>query len=316
MVFFRDSLPFENTLDFKYRLDFFCFSDDTDYKDFTGYYSFSRIVIIYRQQKTMGNPNDHDIQELKRQNQFLEEQLMQAQRLTALGELTGTTAHEFNNILTTIINYAQLGLRHKDEPTRTKSFDKILLASKRAAKIANTVLATARNRKKTFEPTNLIALVEDALLLLEREMNKYRIAVEKSFQKNIPEVMADGNQIQQVLLNLLINARQAMPNGGRIVLKISYDEENEMIDFVVRDYGCGIPTDKLPRIFDRFYTTKSGPDESGKGGSGLGLASCKSIIEQHKGLIRVESTEGKGTAFIVKLPTIIRSKLLEELEKK
>jgi signal transduction histidine kinase len=263
----------------------------------------------------MGNPNDNDIQELKRQNQFLEEQLLQAQRLTALGELTGTTAHEFNNILTTIINYAQLGLRHKDDPTRTKSFDKILLAAKRAAKIANTILATARNRKKNFEPTNLAALVEDALLLLEREMNKYRIAVEKLFQKNIPEIMADGNQIQQVLLNLLINARQAMPSGGRIVLKISYDEENEMIDFVVRDYGCGIPADKLLHIFDRFYTTKSGPDESGKGGSGLGLASCKSIIEQHKGLIRVESTEGKGTAFIVKLPTIIRSKLLEELGK-
>jgi signal transduction histidine kinase len=266
-------------------------------------------------QKTMDDHNNNNIQELKRQNLFLEEQLMQAQRLTALGELTGTTAHEFNNILTTIINYAQLGLRHKDEPTRTKSFDKILIAAKRAAKIANTILATARNRKKTFEPTNLTAIVEDALLLLEREMNKYRIVVEKSFQNNIPEIMADGNQIQQVLLNLLINARQAMPNGGRIVLKISYDEENEMIDFVVRDYGCGIPADKLPRIFDRFYTTKSGPDESGKGGNGLGLASCKSIIEQHKGLIRVESSEGKGTAFIVKLPTIIRSKLLEELEK-
>lgn len=262
----------------------------------------------------MGNPNNNDIQELKRQNQFLEDQLMQAQRLTALGELTGTTAHEFNNILTTIINYAQLGLRHHDEPTRTKSFDKILLAARRAAKIANSILAAARNRKKNFEPTNLIILVEDALLLLEREMNKYRIAIEKSFQKNVPDIMADGNQIQQVLLNLLINARQAMPNGGRIVLKISYDEENEMIDFVVRDYGCGIPVDKLPHIFDRFYTTKSGPDESGQGGTGLGLASCKSIIEQHKGVIRVESSEGKGTAFILKIPTIIRSKLLEIVE--
>ncbi|MDR0336180.1 MAG: sensor histidine kinase [Planctomycetaceae bacterium] len=255
------------------------------------------------------------IQELMRQNQFLEEQLFQAQRLTALGELTGTTAHEFNNILMTIINYAQLGLRHHDEATRTKSFDKILFAAKRAAKIANTILATARNRKQNFEPINLVILVEDALLLLEREMDKYRIVVEKFFQSDIPAVLADGNQIQQVLLNLLINARQAMPDGGRIILKISYDEENEMIDFVVRDYGCGIPADKLPYIFDRFYSTKLGPDESGKGGSGLGLASCRSIIERHQGLIRVESTERKGTAFIVKLPTIIRSKLLEELGK-
>jgi signal transduction histidine kinase len=123
--------------------------------------------------------------------------------------------------------------------------------------------------------------------------------------------MADGNQILQVILNLLINARQAMPEGGKLVLKMNYDEENEMIDFVVRDFGCGIPQEKLPRIFEPFFSTKVGPDESGKGGTGLGLASCKKIIEQHQGLIRVESTEGKGTAFTVKLPTVIRAKLAE-----
>lgn len=258
--------------------------------------------------------NREDIQELKHRVEILEEQLMQAQRLTAIGELTSTTTHEFNNILMTIINYAKMGMRHKDEPTRSKAFDKILAAANRAAKVSNTILATAKNRKQSFQPTNLVSLIEDALLLLEREMNKYRIMVEKSFPSYLPEVMVDGNQIQQVLLNLLINARQAMPDGGKLVLKISYDEENEMLDFLIRDFGCGIPTDKLPHIFDRFYSTKSGPDESGKGGSGLGLASCKSIIEKHKGVIRVESTLGKGTAFTVKLPTIIRAKIIEELE--
>ena len=255
-----------------------------------------------------------DIQELNNRIELLEEQLTQAQRLTALGELTSTTAHEFNNILMTIINYAKLGLRHKDEPSRTKALDKILTAANRAAKITNTVLAAAKNRTKGFEPTHFAALVDDSLLLLEREMNNYRITVEKSFAASMPEIMADGNQITQVILNLLINARQAMPNGGRLVLKMSYDEENEMIDFIVRDFGCGIPQEKLPRIFDQFYTTKSGPDDTGKGGSGLGLASCKKIIEQHQGVIRVESTEGKGTAFTVKLPTIIRTKLLAELQ--
>ena len=252
-----------------------------------------------------------DIQELYNRIALLEEQLVQAQRLTTLGELTSTTTHEFNNILMTIINYAKLGLRHKDEPSRTKAFDKILTAANKAAKITNTVLAAAKNRKKEFEPTNFVALVEDSLLLLEREMNKFRIMVEKTFPVQLPEIMADGNQITQVILNLLINARQAMPNGGRLALKMSYDEENEMIDFVVRDFGCGIPQEKLPRIFEPFYTTKPGPDESGKGGTGLGLASCKTVIEQHQGLIRVESAEGKGTAFTVKLPTIIRAKLVE-----
>ncbi len=251
-----------------------------------------------------------ELHELRQRIESLEAELLQAQRLTALGELTSTTTHEFNNILMTIINYAKLGLRHKDDASRQKSFDKILLAANRAAKICSTVLAAAKNRKKDLEPTDLVRLTEDALLLLEREMNKYRILVEKSFDPKTPEIMGDGNRIQQVLLNLLINARQAMPDGGKLLLKIFYDEENEMVDLLVRDYGCGIPPEKLPHIFDRFYSTKSGPDESGKGGSGLGLASCKTIIEEHKGKIRVESTPGKGTAFTVKLPTVVRAKLL------
>ncbi len=145
-------------------------------------------------------------------------------------------------------------------------------------------------------------LIEDTLLLLEREMNKYRIAVEKHFQP-IPQAHVAGNQIQQVLLNILINARQAMPGGGRIVIKLLHDVENDMVDLVIRDYGCGIPADKLPHIFEPFYTTKSGPDASGKGGTGLGLSSCKDIIEAHQGRIRVDSTIGKGTAFTLKLPT-------------
>ena len=134
----------------------------------------------------------------------------------------------------------------------------------------------ARNRSAGQEPTDLVKLVDDTLLLLEREMNKYRVTVEKSYQA-IPPAMVNGNQIQQVLLNLLINARQAMPNGGRLWIKLLHDAENNMVDLVVRDSGCGIPADKLPRIFESFYTTKSGPDASGKGGTGLGLSMCREI---------------------------------------
>ena len=191
-----------------------------------------------------------------------------------MGELVSTTTHEFNNVLMTILNYAKMGMRHKDAATRDKCFDKILASANRAATITNTVLGMARNRSAGQESTDLAKLVDDTLLLLEREMNKYRVTVEKSYQA-IPPAYVNGNQIQQVLLNLLINARQAMPSGGRLWIKLLHDAENDMIDLVVRDNGCGIPADKLPRIFDSFYTTKSGPDASGKGGTGLGLSMCR-----------------------------------------
>ncbi len=237
---------------------------------------------------------------------MLERQLEHAQKLCAIGELTGTTTHEFNNVLTTIINYAKMGLRHTDAETRNKAFEKILAAANRASKITSTILAVAKNRKNRHEPTDLVSLVEDTLLLLEREMNKYRITVEKVFQP-IPEIRAEGNRIQQVLLNLLINARQAMPEGGRLAIKLSHDAETEMVDLVVRDYGSGIPKEKLPFIFDPYYSTKTGPDESGKGGTGLGLALCKRVVEEHRGRIRVESAVGKGTAFTLKLPIYKKS---------
>jgi signal transduction histidine kinase len=253
----------------------------------------------------MGSPSDHPT--LEQQVQFLKQQLIQAQKLTALGELVSTTTHEFNNVLMTIINYAKLGLRHKDNSTREKAFEKILAAGNRAAKITNSVLGMARNRSAGQEPTDLTALVEDTLTLLEREMNKYRIRVDKHFRP-IPEAYVNGNQIQQVLLNLLINARQAMPRGGRLMLKLAYDAEAGMIDLVVRDFGCGIPAEKLPQIFDSFFTTKKGPDSSGKGGTGLGLSMCKDIIEAHRGRIRVDSTVGKGTAFTLKLPTASKAR--------
>jgi signal transduction histidine kinase len=237
------------------------------------------------------------------QIKLLKQQLAEAQKMTALGELVSTTTHEFNNVLMTILNYAKMGLRHKDAATHTKCFEKILAASGRATKITNSVLGVARNRSTEPEPTNVEKLIEESLVLLEREMSKYRISIERRFEP-VPEAMLIGNQIQQVLLNLLINGRQAMPNGGTMFLQLRLDPRSKMVELTVRDTGSGIPADKLPRIFDRFYTTKSGPDESGKGGTGLGLASCKDIIDAHRGRIRVQSSIGRGTAFIIRLPAV------------
>ena len=239
--------------------------------------------------------------ELRDRCERLEQQLRHAQKLTALGELASTTTHEFNNVLMAIINYAKMGLRHEDDATRAKCFEKILGAGQRASKITNSILGMARNRSESPEPTCLTELVEQCLVLLEKELQKYRIHVDRRFQ-DVPKVMAIGNQIQQVVLNLLINARQAMLEGGELTMRLEHQGGADLVDLVIRDSGSGIPADQLPRIFDPYFSTKKGPDATGKGGTGLGLALCQNIIESHRGRIRVESSVGKGTSFTIRLP--------------
>ncbi|MDA0254695.1 MAG: ATP-binding protein [Planctomycetota bacterium] len=236
----------------------------------------------------------------------LREQLLQARKQASLGELLGTTTHEFNNALTTILNYARLGLRHRDQPTRDKALERILSAGNRAAKITASVLSMARNRSARFEPVDLHLLVEDVLVLLEREMMKYRVQVEREFAQ-VPRVSANPGQLQQVLLNLMVNARQAMPEGGRLILRLSHDATSGLVDLMVRDTGCGMPPEVLRKIFQPHFSTKQGPDETGKGGSGLGLSSCREIVEAHHGRIRAESAPGRGTAITVRLPALAQA---------
>ncbi len=248
------------------------------------------------------NSASSEVQRLKDEIKVLNERLTQSQRNTALGELVSTTTHEFNNVLMTVLNYAKMGMRHKDVETRDKAFEKILKAGQRAAKITNSVLGMARNRTNQFEATNLENLIDETMVLLERELQKYRISVEINVQPELPEVFIVGNQIQQVLLNLVINARQAMSEGGQLIIGLVNDPASKMVELSVRDFGPGMSQDQLRKIFQPYFTTKDGPDESGKGGTGLGLAACKSIIESHGGKIRVQSSLGKGTCFTLKLP--------------
>jgi signal transduction histidine kinase len=231
----------------------------------------------------------------------LRRQVLEARKLSGLGELLGTTTHEFNNALTTILNYAKLGLRHRDQPTRDKALERILSAGTRAAKITASVLGMSRSGSARFEPVNLHLLIEDVLVLLERELMKYRVQVEREFAP-VPKVSGNPGQLQQVLLNLLVNARQAMSGGGRLILRLSHDEPSGLVDLMVRDMGCGMTPDVMRRIFEPRFSTKSGPDETGKGGTGLGLSACKEIVDAHRGRIRVESAPGKGTAITIRLP--------------
>lgn len=251
--------------------------------------------------RTAPEPDDQHMA-LQSQLAGMQRQLVELQRQASLGELASTTAHEFNNIMMTIMNYARMGLRNSDPAAREKSFQRILQATERAAAITSGILGMSRNGGDRFEPTDLAALLRSVLVLLEKEMQKYRVQVEVEIEEGLPEVPVIGCQIQQVLLNLMTNARQAMPSGGRLVVRLKQDPEQPWVDLVVRDFGSGIPPEALPRIFESGFSTKSGPDESGKGGAGVGLSACRSIVESHQGRIRVDSSPGKGTAFTIRLP--------------
>jgi len=231
----------------------------------------------------------------------LREQLLRVQRLSSVGTLSSSVAHEFNNILTTIINYAKLGLKPSaTEASRLQSLEKILKGSQRAAAVIHSMLGFARSHASQRESTDLVVLVEEVLLLTEKDLSKHQVQVEKRFHGR-PHASVVRGQIEQILLNLLINARQAMPAGGRLTLDVRDNAATHMAEIRIADTGCGIPPDKLRLIFEPFYTTKR-PDDDGQGGSGLGLSVCRQIIEQHQGRIRVESVVGKGTTFTVKLP--------------
>lgn len=240
--------------------------------------------------------------ELRRQVAALRSQLEHSQRMSTIGELASTTTHEFNNLLTTIINYARLGMRHKDEPTRDKALQKINDAATRATKVASSVLAMARSRTGGFEPVSMSAILEDTLHLIGREFQKHRIALETEVAADLPMVSGSSTQLQRVLVNLFVNARQATRAGGSVRVKLQHDVQTDEVVLQIRDSGSGIAPELLPRIFDPYFTTKDGPDASGQGGTGIGLSSCKQIIDAHNGRIRVDSGIGKGTAFTIRIP--------------
>ena len=231
----------------------------------------------------------------------LREQLLRAQRLSSVGTLASSVAHEFNNILTTLINYAKLGLRPEcSDASKQQAFEKILKGSQRAAVVISSMLGFARNGSKQRELTELVPLVEEVLVLTDKDLSSHQIKIEKRFQSR-PKVAVVRGQIEQILLNLIINARQAMPRGGRLTIDVRENPKAQMAEVAICDSGVGIPPEQLRLIFEPFYTTKK-PDEQGHGGSGLGLSVCRQIIEQHHGRIRVESVIGKGSKFTVKLP--------------
>jgi PAS domain S-box-containing protein len=252
-----------------------------------------------------------DIGERKR----LEEQLRQAQKMEAIGTLAGGVAHDFNNLLGAILGYASLLERDlpTDSPLRI-SVDTIIHAAQRGAELTGQLLAFARGGRYEVRPTNLNDLVREAVQLLSRTVDK-SIAIEPRLADDLAAVEGDVGQLHQMLLNLCINACDAMPAGGRLTIEtenvtLSDADAQTMLDLNpglyvwlrVTDTGIGMDPETMQRIFEPFFTTKK--EISGKPHSGLGLAMVYGIVRSHGGTIRVHSALGQGTTFEVYLPAI------------
>ena len=240
-------------------------------------------------------------------------QLVQSARLAAVGELAAGVAHEINNPLTSIIGFTRLLLEDLPADDQIRSdLETIDREAARTRQIVRALLDFARTSDPVLVPTDLNALVEEALMLVCTRSVLAKVELNKALS-SLPPVMLDTNQIKQVLVNLLNNAVQAMPDGGRLTIATRLTEREidgvyrEVASVYVSDSGVGIPPENLERIFDPFFTTK----EVGQG-TGLGLSVSYSIVEKHNGRIEVESVPEEGSTFTLLLPiTEIERQLVE-----
>jgi signal transduction histidine kinase/BarA-like signal transduction histidine kinase len=244
-----------------------------------------------------------DVSERKRvddKSRDIYQQLIQAERMAALGQTISGVAHELNNPLATILSWAErLSERPLDDAAR-KGVDVILSEAERAARIVRNLLTFARKRQSTRAMVDINQIVMETLSLRAYEQRVTNIGVETALAADLPAVFADAHQIQQVLLNLVINAEHAMLGArghGALHVSTSHDVEHEMVAITVRDSGPGVPSPIRGRIFDPFFTTK----EVGKG-TGLGLTVAYAIVQEHGGRIQLDSPAEGGAIFRVELP--------------
>ena len=236
-----------------------------------------------------------DVTELKR----LEEQLIQAEKLAAMGQMLAGVAHELNNPLTAILGVTEL-LREREgfEESTKRQLDLTHRQARRAARIVQNLLEFSRPASPQKNPLDVNTLIERTLQLQDHSLRRNNIQAEFQPQPDLPAVVGDANQLIQVFLNLVSNAEQAIREvreGGRIQIRIG--RIGAHISITVQDDGVGIAPEALPRLFDPFYTTKR-PG----GGTGLGLSICMSIVREHGGSIDVETLPAGGSAFTVYLP--------------
>ena len=238
-----------------------------------------------------------DITELRR----LQKELEQAYRVESIGRLAGGVAHDFNNVLTAILGYTEMALERATDETLRRYLEGVQKAAQRAAGLTRQLLAYARKQVSQPQLVSLPEWLDDARTLLARLIPE-SVRLELEIQPNIGSMTADPDQLTQILLNLAVNARDAMPAGGVLTIRVySPPKTPDHVVLEVSDTGMGIPQEILPYIFEPFFTTKPVGQ-----GTGMGLAAVRGIVDQMGGRIEVDTAVGKGTTFRVFLPREFR----------
>jgi len=233
---------------------------------------------------------------MERELREIQQALLQSEKLTAMGRLTSQIAHELNNPIYGIMNTLELlKTEIPPESKRRRILELSLSEIQRLSEMLRNMLSFSKPEEEKRRPVKIDELIEGILLVMEKQMKESNIQVEASFDSDIPEVMASTNQMRQVMLNILKNAKEAMPKGGTLTVRTTREGNKVLIH--IQDTGIGIPEEIRDKIFEAFFTTKQKVK-----GVGLGLSVCYGIIKDHGGEIKVESEEGKGTTFTLSLP--------------
>jgi len=252
-------------------------------------------ALMYQELKAFSQQMEDKIQKTTADLRKTEAQLIRSEKLAALGQLSAGIAHEIRNPLTSInILIHSLTANLPTEDSRWEDLKVIEEEILRINEIVDQFLRFARPASPLFEKTNLVPIFEEILQLLRPQIEQGKIAVKKEFGP-LPLITVDKEQIKQVILNLLMNAIQAMPGGGELNVGGRLSQDGYWVELTILDSGIGIPQGDLEKLFDPFFSTKDG-------GIGLGLSIAHRIIDQHHGKIEVESTPGKGTLFTISLP--------------
>ena len=252
-------------------------------------------AFMYQELKTFSQQMEEKIQKTTADLRKTEAQLIRSEKLAALGQLAAGFAHEIRNPLTSInILIHSLTENLPSENAHWEDLKVIEEEIHRINEIVDQFLRFAKPAPPLLEKTEVSSIFEETLQLLRPQIEKQLIVVEKEFQP-LPIILIDREQMKQAILNLLLNAIQAMPGGGHLTLKGQNSEDGQWIHLSIQDSGVGIPGEDMNKLFDPFFSTK-------EGGIGLGLSIAHRIIDQHRGKIEVESVPGKGTLFTVWLP--------------